>query len=239
MIGGHISEDAAHFSSCSEGTLLPIVGHRLFADDTCFHELAHAIEWFAFDAAMRARILVEYKASIESGHWKGEYAATNEHEWFAEVTKLRFRPDRPELVTYEPTSLPHGHDWLCSYDERACKLVDDVFEDRIDPGKPKTIALAPAPGTLEHSIKSTEGRVPSRVVVRNHTSAHLHLVWIDYDGNARKPFVEQPIVMPNAERALYTYATHAFVISDDAEHAMCTFIAPDEEAIVDVDGECR
>jgi hypothetical protein len=240
MIGGHLSEGEAHLASCSEGTLLPIVGFRLFGDETCIHELAHAIEWFALDASTRERIVTEYRASLDSERWKGMYAASNPHEWFAEVTKFYFRRDRDDLAFYDP-QLARGHDWLCRYDERACRFVDDLYHDRLDPGVPKATVVAPAPGSSEGATRSGVGQVPVRVVVRNRGTARIHVIWIDFDGkrDPRLPFAEQHAAAPGEEVAEYTWATHVFVVTDDAERALCTFTAPDEDAVVDIAGECR
>jgi len=239
MIGGHISEDARHFSSCTEGTLLPIVGFRLYGDETCFHELGHVIDWFALDAALRARVVAEFKESTSTGHWAGQYAATNEHEWFAEITKYYFRADREDLAFYDKT-LAHGHEWLCGYDARACRFAADVYGDRIDPGTPKTTTLAPSAGSLEPTTRSVEGRVPVRVIVRNETSSPLRAIWLDYAGkrDARQVVKDERPIAHGADKALFTWATHAYVITTETGDALCTIVAPEEEAVVEITGTC-
>lgn len=237
MIGGHLSEEAGHYSSCTEGTLLPVVGHRLFGTNVCVHELGHAIEWFAFDAAARARVFDEYRASMTANLWTGQYAATNAHEWFAEITRFYFTPDRPELAFYDP-SLAHGHDWFCARDPRACAFARDVYADKLDPGTPQTIQLEPGPGTRE--LKSGDGHVPVRVIVRNATRERIHVVWIDFEGkrDTRAPFERQPIAAPGDAVAAFTWSTHAWLVTDDAQAPLCTIVAPEEEAVVEVTGRC-
>ena len=240
MIGGHISEGAGHFSSCAEATLVQVVGYRLFGDETCIHEIAHAIEWFALDGATRARIVDEFRESTRDDRWRGRYAATNPHEWFAEITKYYFRVDRPELAFYDP-ALAEGHDWFCHRDPRACEFAAALYSDRIDPGTPRTTHLQPGAGQLEAGLRSGEGRLPVRLVVHNASAQRLHLVWIDGEGkrDARVPFARQAAAAPGEDVAAFTWSTHAYVITDDAEAALCTVVAPDEEALVEVTGPCK
>src|SRR5581483_11505333 len=106
MIGGHVID---RFLVCTEGTLLPVVGFRLFGDETCIHELGHAVELRGMDNAARVRVLDAYERSIAAGRWTKQYAATNVHEWFAEITKYWFRADRADLAFYD-ASLSRGHD---------------------------------------------------------------------------------------------------------------------------------
>ena len=64
MIGGHLT---GSLLACAEGTLLPIVGYRLFGDETCFHELGHMIEWRGLGAAgPRPPRRAAYRRSIDA-----------------------------------------------------------------------------------------------------------------------------------------------------------------------------
>src|SRR5581483_8603658 len=183
MIGGHISESSGFYSSCTEGTLLPIVGHRLYGDDTCFHELGHVIEWFALDAAGRARVVEQFNASKD--RWTGEYAATNAHEWFGEVTKYWFRKDRDDLGFYNEHA-GQGRKWLCGHDPQGCRFAEEVYGGKLDPGSPRTIALAPGPASDEARLKSLESVAPVRVVVRNATKQRVQVTWLDFAGKRSK-----------------------------------------------------
>jgi hypothetical protein len=220
MIGGHLSEDSGRYSSCSEGTLLPIVGFRLYGDETCFHELAHAIDWFALSPEARARVVQAFRASIAAGHWKGAYAATNEHEWLAEISKYYFRRDRPDLAFYDP-SLARGHDWLSAEDPDAFAFADALYNDRFDPGTPRTVTLKLAG---EDGLRSREALVPIRVVVRNETDAPLDVQWIDYDGKRAKNVNVAPA---HGETAVFTWRSHPFAVG-----ALGAFVAPDNDALV-------
>ena len=164
------------------GTLLPIVGHRLFGDDTCIHELAHAVELRAMTNAARHQVVTAYKQSIASGHWDKQYAAKNESEWFAEMTKYYFRSDRSALAFYNP-SLAHDRAWLCKEDADACRFIEDVYSGKLDVGTPHTVQLQLQPGELEPSLRSAHSDSPTIVTIRNHTAARVHAMWVDFQGN--------------------------------------------------------
>jgi hypothetical protein len=237
MIGGHIT---GSFLACTEGTLLPIVGFRLFGDETCFHELGHIVEWRGLDAANRAGVVAAYRRSVASGHWKNEYAATNPAEWFAEATKFYFRPDGDALSFYDP-KLAHGHEWLRREDPDAFRLVDDLYGGRTYPGAPKTVSLALGPGRDEATIKSKESIIPTTFSVRNGTGAEIRLLWVDFEGrrDQRRPLDRAPSASPGGTIEDYSWATHAFVVTDAAGRALCTLTVPEENATAEVKGPCE
>jgi hypothetical protein len=237
MIGGHGS---GTFLTCTEGTLLPIVGYRLFGDETCFHELGHMIEWHGLDGANRARVAAAYQRSIESGHWKDQYGATNHAEWFAELTKYYFRPDGAGLAFYD-ASLSHGREWLRREDPEAFRLVDDLYSGRTDPGVAKTVRLVLGPGRDERALKSRESVVPSGFSVHNGTSAEIRVVWIDFEGHRdpRQPFERAPAAPPGGTIEEFSWATHAFVITDASGRTLCTLTAGDETGTADVRAACE
>jgi hypothetical protein len=236
MIGGHI---VGRFSSCTEATLIPIVGHRLFGDDPCTHELAHAVDWLGLSNRLRGTIAAAYHRSIDSGHWKGRYAAKNEHEWFAEITKHYFRGPVGQLDFYDPY-LARGREWLHGEDAEAFQLVDDLYHDRIDPGARHPTRLVLGPASAESTLRSREGRTPTVFRVKNQTKQRVHLVWIDYEGrrDTRKPFAEQQVAEPGSTLVQYSYATHPFLLTDDAEQTLCTLVAGEEDAEGEITGPC-
>jgi hypothetical protein len=236
MVGGHIT---GSFLACAEGTLLPIVGYRLFGDETCFHELGHMVEWRGLDAASRARLAAAYRRSIESGHWKNQYAATNQAEWFAEATKFYFRPDGDALAFYDP-SLSRGREWLRREDPGAFQLVDDLYAGRTDPGAVKTVPLVLGPGRNEAALKSKESVVPSTFYVHNATIAEIRLVWVDFEGHRdrRQPFEHSPAAAPGGIIESYSWATHTFVVTDASGRTLCTLTAAEETGAAEVKGVC-
>jgi hypothetical protein len=235
MIGGHL---AGRTSSCSEGTLLPIVGHHLYGDDTCVHELAHAIEWIALDAPNRERISEHYRRSLGSGHWRDQYAAKNSHEWFAEITKLYFR-STVGAEFYDPT-LSRGRQWLCQYDPDACAWIGDLYSGKTDPGSFAVVDLALRPGRDEKKLRSERSERPTRLWVRNLSPLPVRITWIEFDGarDQRASFVDRPALAPGAERTVFTFARHAWVVTDAEGRALCTFVSPDSDASVEIRSRC-
>ena len=236
MIGGHL---AGNFLACTEATLLPIVGHRLFANEPCLHELGHAIDLLALGRPARERILAAYRRSIDSGHWKGQYAAKNEHEWFAELTRFYFRPDITRVAFYDGQHA-RGREWLRSEDAEGFDLVDDIYSGRLEVGPPPRL-LPLGAASAEQTLRSQgESNVPAEVFVHNGTTKTIHLVWLDFDGrrDARPEFARYGVALPGGATSVNTFAGHAFVVTDFAGRALCTFTATGEDARVDVRGPC-
>jgi hypothetical protein len=237
MIGGHI---VGNLSSCAEATLLPIVGHRLFGDEPCLHELGHAVELLGLDNASRGRVNAAYRRSMESGHWKNKYAAKNEREWFAELTRYYFRPEGDTLAFYDPQA-SQGRAWLRGEDPEGFQLVDDLYAGRTDPGVPRTRALPLGPASAEAALRSRkESDMPSQLSVHNGTAGEIRLVWIDFEGrrDPRLPPERMPSAPPGGTITESSWAGHTFVVTDAAGRGLCTLSAADDDGTVDVIGPC-
>ena len=78
---------------------------------------------------MRRRIREQYHRSLEKGLWSGAYAATNESEFFAELTMWYFgtRGDL-HMTGPKPADGPEG---LKQYDPDAYALLDALYSGRI------------------------------------------------------------------------------------------------------------
>jgi hypothetical protein len=161
--------------------------------------------------------------------WKGEYAATNPHEYFGELTKYWFRKDRDDLAFYNPDA-NRGRTWLCEHDPEGCRFAEQVYGGKLDPGTPKVLTISAGPAAAESTLKSLESVSPVRVVVRNATRGRIHWSWLDFAGERRTSVTVT--VEPGADLAEHTWATHAFVVTDDDGAAIATFVAPDEHALV-------
>jgi hypothetical protein len=233
MIGGHI---VGRYGSCAEATLLPVVGHRLFGDDACLHELGHAIHMLAVGREVRERILDRYEAALATGEWKDTYAATDEREFFAEATKVYFQKDAASPSFYR--KLPaHDRAWLCSIDPGTCTFIRDLYSDASDPGSPRFQPLALRSALLEPSMASGHAMRHSHILVRNDTRETVHAVWIDFAGK-RHPLAEDFVAAPGSYIDLDTYVTHAWVLTNHSETTLCTFVAPDADAEGSLTGPC-
>lgn len=232
MTGGHI---VANLSSCTEGTLLPIVGHRYFGDEVCIHELGHAVELLALSGKLRARIEAAYHRSIESGRWKGKYAAKAENEWFAELTKHYFRPEGSALAFYDPR-FSQARAWLRTEDPEGFQLVDDLYAGRIDPGVLQTRALVLGPASAEATMRSGGHEARADLAVHNGTAGEIRLVWIDHEGR-RYPQLEGS-APPGGTITTISWAGHAYVVTDAAGQGLCTFTVAADYSTADVTGPC-
>jgi hypothetical protein len=103
--------------SCGEENLLCFQGDPYSTENILIHEFAHNIHlrgMVNIDKTFDDRVKKAYDAAMKAGLWKGKYAATNHHEYFAEGVQSWFdnnrEPDhdhnhvntRKELVDYDP-----------------------------------------------------------------------------------------------------------------------------------------
>jgi hypothetical protein len=108
----------------------------------------------------------------------------------------------------------------------------------------KYVRLALRPGRDESALASVASQTPVALLVRNHSSETIHLVWIDFDGRrSSRPdslgHWEPSSAGPGIAIEESSWAKHAFVVTDGVGHAMCTFVLGSEDSVADVDGPCR
>ncbi len=116
-------------TSCGEENLLRLPEDRYKGRDICVHEFAHNIQGKGMSGAVRQKIREQYRSSLEKGLWKGSYAASNESEFFAELTMWYFGTHGDLNMTGpKPESGPEG---LRAYDAEAYQLLDDFYTGRI------------------------------------------------------------------------------------------------------------
>ena len=105
------------FCSCAEENLLGYPGDPYASENILIHEFAHNIHlrgMVRVDKTFDKRVKASYDKAMAAGLWKGKYAATNHHEYFAEGVQSWFdnnrEPDRDhnhvntrvELIEYDP-----------------------------------------------------------------------------------------------------------------------------------------
>ncbi len=103
--------------SCAEENLLGYPGDPYSTENILIHEFAHNIHlrgMVQVDKTFDGRVKATYDRAMAAGLWKGKYAATNHHEYFAEGVQSWFdnnrEPDhdhnhvntRTELIAYDP-----------------------------------------------------------------------------------------------------------------------------------------
>jgi alpha-glucosidase len=115
-------------TSCGEENLLNLPEDRYKGRDICIHEFAHNIQDNGVTEEVREAIRRQYMKSLEKGLWKGAYAASNESEFFAELTMWYFGTHGDMGMTGpKPADGPEG---LLAYDPDAYHLLDDFYSGR-------------------------------------------------------------------------------------------------------------
>lgn len=115
--------------SCGEENLLGYPGDPYAQENILIHEFAHTVHLRALprtDPTFDGRVKAAYEAAMAAGRWKGTYAATNHHEYFAEGVQSWFSNNRA-----------HDHDHnhvntralLLEYDPALAALCREVFGD--------------------------------------------------------------------------------------------------------------
>lgn len=125
--------------TCGEENLLGYVGDPYATECILIHEFAHNIHLRGLttvDATFDARVKAAFEKAVADGLWKGKYAGTNHHEYFAEGVQSWFDNNR------EPD---HDHNHvntraeLIEYDPGLAALCREVFgETQLSYSKPAT-----------------------------------------------------------------------------------------------------
>lgn len=116
-------------TSCGEENLLRLESDRYKGCDICVHEFSHNIQDSGTSDAVRAKIRAQFKKSTDAGLWKGAYAATNEHEYFAELTMWYFGTHGD--LNMSGVKPENGPDGLKKYDPEGFQLLDDFYSGRL------------------------------------------------------------------------------------------------------------
>jgi len=115
--------------SAAEENLLGYEGDPYSTECILIHEFAHNIHLRGMvnvDPTFDDRLKETYKQAMDKGLWKGKYAATNHHEYFAEGVQSWFNNNRPP---------DHDHNHvdtraeLIEYDPGLAAMCREVFRD--------------------------------------------------------------------------------------------------------------
>ena len=113
--------------SCGEENVLALPGDPYSTESIVVHEFAHAIHDMGLtsvDATFDPRLKAIFKEAMDEGLWKGKYAASNHHEYWAEGVQSWFGTNREN-------DHDHNHvntrDELKEYDPRLAKIVGETF----------------------------------------------------------------------------------------------------------------
>lgn len=125
--------------TCGEENLLAYPGDPYAAESILIHEFAHNIHLRGMvnvDPSFDARVKKTFESAIAQGLWKGAYAATNHHEYFAEGVQSWFDNNRPPDHDHNHVDTRRE---LKEYDPGLAKLCEEVFgETELTYTKPTT-----------------------------------------------------------------------------------------------------
>ncbi len=117
------------YCSCGEENLLCYPGDPYSTENILIHEFAHNIHLRGMvnvDPTFDRRLKETYDRAMTAGLWKGKYAATNHHEYFAEGVQSWFDNNREN-------DHDHNHvntrDELLEYDPGLAEMCREVFGD--------------------------------------------------------------------------------------------------------------
>lgn len=117
------------YCSCGEENLLALDGDPYSTENILIHEFAHNIHLRGItnvDPTFDRRLKETYDAAMQAGLWKGKYAATNHHEYFAEGVQSWFDDNREN-------DHDHNHvdtrEELLAYDPGLAAMCREVFGD--------------------------------------------------------------------------------------------------------------
>jgi alpha-glucosidase len=212
------------FASCGEENLLRLSNDRYNGRDICVHEFAHTLQELGLDESLQKRIKVRYDKAIDSGLWKTTYAATNDGEFFAELSMWYFGTHGDE-GDIKPPPKP-GKDWLRQYDPDSYALLDDIYSGRVHIDKLHFGELRAFPPTLEGHMYSGTQPGKTAVLFINKSGQDLSAYWLDYNG-ARHFYS----AIPAYSRVLQpTYVSHVWLVTHKNGQGVAIFQATPEPA---------
>ncbi len=207
-------------ASCGEENLLKLPSDR-YRDhrDICTHEFAHTFRAYGLSPEVREIVRKQFEKSTAAGLWKTAYAATNDDEFFAELSMWYFdsRGDFGHL-TPKPQV---GRNWFRQYDPGAFTVLDGIYSGRTKVARIVWEKLVPQSLTDEHKLRALSSANPTVVLFDNRTGKDLSLFFLDFAGK-RKPYGK---LHAGSRIAWKSFATHPWVLVGPDGHAVAIFVA--------------
>lgn len=117
------------YCSCGEENLLNYPGDPYQKENILIHEFAHSIHLrglMNLDPTFDTRLKKTYNDAMAAGLWKGKYAATNHHEYFAEGVQSWFGNNRENDSSHNHVNTRAE---LLKYDPGLAAICREVFKD--------------------------------------------------------------------------------------------------------------
>lgn len=154
---------------------------------------------------------------MEDGLWRGQYASTNEGEFFAETSTWYFGGPQPPgqgggiLLIYDT-------DGLMMYDPKTFALLDDIYQGRLEIGQ---FAYTPA----KRLVPKPLGRSPNYpadglLVFTNRTASSFNLYLVTPEGVPRL----LGNIIPYERRAVPSSIGYRWLLSDDRDQPLNIFV---------------
>ena len=206
-------------TSCGEENLLELPVDRYRGRDICLHEFSHNLQDQGLSVDVQRMIREQYNRSLEAGLWKGAYAATNEHEFWAELTMWYFGTHGDLGMTGDKPAI--GSAGLKAYDPDAYRLLDAIYSGRVLVSRVHVTALRAYPPARETDLRS--GGSDHGVTVRfvNRTDHEITLYWIDGDGK-RNAYGN---LAPGDRTSQDTFSSHVWLAAGPDDRAIALFVA--------------
>lgn len=216
------------WTSCGEENLLELPTDRYRGRDICTHEFAHDLQQNGLSPDVRSRIRDQYHRSLEKGLWKGAYAATNEGEYFAELTMWYFGTHGDLHMTGDkPENGPLG---LKKYDPEAYALLDDLYSGRIPVARMEVVELTPYPAEREKDLRSGDSTTRTSIRFVNRTSRTLKLYWVDADGKRQS----RGTLEPQESLTQRTFAGHVWLVAGADGEPVALYVAPEKRGLAEI-----
>ncbi|MEP6755808.1 MAG: hypothetical protein ABJA67_09930 [Chthonomonadales bacterium] len=113
--------------SCAEENVLAYRNDPYAKENILIHEFAHSIHLRGMvnvDPTFDKRVKATFKKAMDAGLWKGKYASTNHHEYFAEGVQSWF--DNNRFNDFDHNHV-HTRVQLKEYDPGLAALCEEVF----------------------------------------------------------------------------------------------------------------
>ncbi len=115
--------------SCAEENLLAYDGDSYDTENILIHEFAHNIHLRGLsnvDPTFDPRLKAAFDAAMKAGFWKGAYASSNHHEYWAEGVQSWFDNNRENDAQHNHVNTRAE---LIAYDPQLAALCREVFGD--------------------------------------------------------------------------------------------------------------
>lgn len=113
--------------SCGEENVLALQGDPYHTESILVHEFAHAIHDMGLttvDPMFDERLKGIFKQAMDEGLWKGKYASSNHHEYWAEGVQSWFGTNRENDHDHNHVN---SREELKEYDPRLARMIEENF----------------------------------------------------------------------------------------------------------------